>query len=71
MKLIDLLCVLHDSVTVWIAEDPSRSEGLYFGNVGDITLKDIKNYEVISVYPESYPAIYNFTGISIIVKKKD
>ena len=69
MKLIDLLQTIYKNVTIWVAEDPTRSEGIFFGNVGDISLKTAKGYEVVSVYPESYPAIHGFTGISIIVKK--
>ena len=69
MRLVDLLYKISDSVTVWISEDPSVSTGIYFGFVGDIQLKTAMGYDVVEVYPESYPAIYGFTGITVIVKK--
>lgn len=71
MRLIDLLDKICDSTTVWIAEDPAKSEGIYFGFVGDIQLRVASGYEVVEVYPEHYPAIYNFAGITIIVKKAE
>lgn len=70
MKLTDLLYKVHEGTTVWIADDPSKTEGLYFGPAGDMKLRDAKGYEVIELYPEHYPAIYNFAGITIIVKKE-
>ena len=69
MNLVDLLNKLYKNVTVWIAEDPSKSEGIYFGAVRDIPLENFKEYEVVEIYPESYPAIGRFFGISIIVKR--
>ena len=71
MKLTDLLYKIPEHTTVWIAEDPSNTEGLYLGQVGEIKLRDAKGYEVIELYPEHYPAIYNFTGITVIVRKEN
>lgn len=71
MRLLDLLYKINGSTTVWIAEDPSKSEGIYFGFAEDVKLCDAKGYEVVELYPEHYPAIYNFAGISIIVKKEN
>lgn len=68
MKLLDLLYKVYDNTTIWVAEDPSKSEGIYFGTVGEMKLRDAKKYEVVAIYPECYPAIYNFSGITIIVK---
>ena len=69
MKLTDLLYKVPEGTTVWIAEDPNNTEGLYFGPAGDIKLRDAKGYEVVELYPEHYPAIHNFVGLSIIVKR--
>jgi len=69
MKLTNLLYKVHEKTTVWIAEDPSISEGIYFGLAKDITLRVAATYEVVEIYPEHYPAINNFVGITIIVKK--
>ena len=69
MKLTDLLYKVYENTTVWIAEDPSVSEGVYFGPAKEITLRVAAAYEVVEIYPEHYPAIYNFVGITIIVKK--
>lgn len=69
MRLADLLYRVYENTTVWIAEDPSNSEGIYFGLAKDITLRVAAAYEVVEVYPEHYPAINNFVGITIIVKK--
>ena len=71
MKLTELLYRVNESTTVWISEDPTTTEGLYFGFAGDMKLRDAKGYEVVELYPEHYPAIYNFAGISIIVKKEE
>ncbi len=69
MRLADLLYKVYENTTVWIAEDPSISEGIYFGPAKDITIRIAAAYEVVEVYPEHYPAINNFVGITIIVKK--
>ena len=69
MKLADLLYKVYENTTVWIAEDPSISEGIYFGPAKEITLRVAAAYEVVEIYPEHYPAINNFVGITIIVKK--
>lgn len=71
MKLTKLLSKVYERTTVWIAEDPSNSEGLYFGAAGDIKLREAIGYEVVEMYPEHYPAIGNLVGISIIVKKEN
>ena len=71
MRLVDLLYKISDSTTVWIAEDPANSEGIYFGFAGDIQLRVASGYEVVEVYPEHSPAIHNFVGITIIVKKME
>ena len=70
IKLTELLYKISEHTTVWIAEDPSNSNGLYLGPVGEIKLRDVKGYEVVELYPEHYPAIYNFAGITIIVRKE-
>ena len=69
MKLTDLLYKVYENTTVWIAEDPSISEGIYFGPAKEITLRTAAAYEVVEIYPEHYPAIGNLVGITIIVKK--
>lgn len=69
MKLTDLLYKVYENTTVWISEDPSVSEGIYFGPAKEIALRTAAAYEVVEVYPEHYPAIGNFVGITIIVKK--
>lgn len=69
MRLADLLYKVYENTTVWIAEDPSNSEGIYFGPAKEITLRTAVAYEVVELYPECYPAIGNLAGISIIVKK--
>lgn len=71
MELLRLLLRVNEFTTVWIAEDPSNSEGIYFGPAGAIKVREAKCYEVVELYPESYPAIGNLTGISIIVKKEN
>lgn len=68
MKLTDLLYKVYENTTVWIAEDPSISEGIYFGPAKAITLRTTAAYEVAEIYPEHYPAIGNLVGITIIVK---
>ena len=69
MRLVELLCKVYENTTVWISEDPSISEGIYFGPAKEITLRTAAAYEVVEVYPEHYPAINNYVGITIIVKK--
>lgn len=71
MKLTELLYKMYENVTVWIAEDPANSEGIYFGPAKEITLRIAAAYEVVEFYPEHYPAIGGFVGISIIVKKRE
>lgn len=71
MRLIDLLDKIYNSTTVWIAEDPANPEGIYFGFAGDIQLRVASGYEVVEIYPEAYPAIHRFTGITIIVRKEN
>lgn len=71
MKLVDLLCKIYENTTVWISADPSNSDGIYFGAAGEMKLRDAKGYEVVELYPEAYPAIHNFTGITIIVRKEN
>ena len=71
MKLLDLLYKIYENTTIWIAEDPNNSDGLYFGSAGDMKLRDAEGYEVVEIYPEAYPAVHNFTGITIIVKKAE
>lgn len=70
MKLTELLYKVPDGTTVWVAENPDNPDGLYFGHAGDMKLRDAKGYEVVELYPEHYPAVYNFAGISIIVRKE-
>lgn len=70
MKLTELLYKMPEGTTVWIAEDASKSEGIYFGFAGDMKLRDAKGFEVVELYPEHYPAIYNFAGITVIVRKE-
>lgn len=71
MRLVDLLCKIYENTTVWVAEDPNYSEGIYFGPAKEITLRTAAAYEVVEVYPEHYPAINNYVGITIIVKKTE
>lgn len=71
MKLTDLLYKVYENTTVWISEDPTNSEGIYFGPAHEITLRTAAEYEVVEIYPEHYPAIHGFVGITIIVKKKE
>ncbi len=71
MRLADLLYKVYENTTVWIAEDPTNSVGIYFGPAKEITLRMAASYEVVEIYPEHYPAIGNFAGITIIVKKKE
>ena len=71
MKLTDLLYKVYENTTVWIVEDPTNSEGIYLGAAGDIQLRTAAKYEVVEVYPEHYPAIGNFVGITIIVKESE
>lgn len=69
MRLADLLYKMYEGTTVWVAEDPSNSEGIYFGLAKEITLRVAASYEVVEIYPEHYPAIGNFVGISVIVRR--
>lgn len=69
MRLADLLYKIYENTTVWVAEDPSNSEGIYFGLAKEITLRVAASYEVVEIYPEHYPAIGNFVGISVIVRR--
>lgn len=71
MKLTDLLYKVYENTTIWIAEDPNNSEGIYFGPAKEITLRLAAAYEVVEIYPEHYPAIHNFAGITIIVRKEN
>ena len=71
MRLIDLLYKVYENTTVWIAEDPTNSEGIYFGPAKEITLHTAAAYDVVEIYPEHYPAINNYVGITIIVKKTE
>lgn len=71
MMLADLLHKVSEDTTIWVAEDPSNSEGIYFGLSGEILLRDAVAYDVVEIYPEHYPAIRNFVGISVIVKKRE
>lgn len=71
MRLADLLYKVYENTTVWVAEDPSISEGIYFGPAKEITLRTATAYEVVEVYPECYPAIGNLAGITVIVKKRE
>lgn len=71
MQLIDLLYKVDENVTIWVAEDPNNSEGIYFGVAGEIKFHTAAVYEVVEFYPEHYPAIGNRVGITIIVKKAD
>lgn len=71
MRLIDLLYKMYENTTVWIAEDPSISEGVYFGAAGKIQFRTAAAYEVVEFYPECYPAIGNIAGITVIVKKTE
>lgn len=71
MRLIDLLCKVYENTTVWISEDPTESGGVYFGTAREIQLRTAATYEVVEIYPEHYPAIGNFVGITIIVKKTE
>ena len=70
MKLTDLLYKVCENTTVWISEDPSVSEGIYFVLAKEITLRTAAAYEVVEIYPEHYTAIGNLVGITNIVKKK-
>jgi len=71
MKLTDLLYKVYENTTIWVAEDPKNSEGIYFGPAGEITLRTASAYEVVEIYPEHYPAINGLVGITVIVKKKE
>lgn len=71
MRLTDLLYKMDEDTTIWVAEDPTKSEGIYFGPVKEIPLRVAVPYEVMEIYPEHYPAIGNLAGISVIVKEKE
>lgn len=68
MRLIDILYKIPDDTTVWIGESPDAEDGIYFDIAGDVPVKIARRYEVVSIYPERYPAA-SCTGISIIVKE--
>ncbi len=59
MRLADLLYKVYENTTIWVAEDPSNSEGIYFGTAKEITLHVAAAYDVVEIYPEHYPAIGN------------
>lgn len=67
MRLSQILPLLCRDTTIWISEDPSVSEGLYFGPAGEAAAFLKKDYNVKEIYPEYYPSIYNFAGITILV----
>lgn len=71
MRLADLLYKISEDTTIWVAEDPSNSEGIYFGPSKRILLRDAVAYDVVEIYPEHYPAIGNYVGITVIVKKRE
>ena len=71
MRLADLLYKVYENTTIWVSEDPTKSEGIYFGAAGEIALRTAAAYEVVEVYPEHYPAIGNLVGITVIVKKTE
>lgn len=71
MRLVDLLYKIYENTTIGVAEDPSNSEGVYFGTVGEIRFRTAAAYEVVEFYPECYPAIGHIAGITIIVKKME
>lgn len=71
MRLADLLYKVYENTTIWVSDDPSTTEGIYFGAAGQIRLSTATAYEVVEVYPECYPGIGNFAGITIIVKKRE
>ena len=47
MKLTDLLYKVYENTTVWISEDPSVSEGIYFGPAKEIALRTAAAYECV------------------------
>lgn len=69
MRLADLLYKMDENTTVWVAEDPSNSKGIYFGLAKEITLRVAAAYEVVEIYPEHYLAIGNLAGITVIVRR--
>ena len=69
MRLADLLYKMYENTTVWVAEDPSNSKGIYFGLAKEITLRVAASYEVVEIYPEHYLAIGNLAGITVIVRR--
>lgn len=71
MRLVDLLYKMYENTTIWVAEDPTISEGVYFGAAGEIRFRTAAAYEVVEFYPECYPTIGNIAGITIIVKKME
>ncbi len=56
MRLVDLLYKMYENTTIWVAEDPANSEGVYFGAAGEIRFRTAAAYEVVEFYPECYPA---------------
>lgn len=71
VRLTDLLPKVYKNTTIWIAEDPSDSEGIYFGAAGDAPTNELANYEIVELYPEQFSAFGTFVGISIIVKEME
>lgn len=71
MRLVDLLYKMYENTTIWVAEDPTISVGVYFGAAGNIQFRTAAAYEVVEFYPECYPAIGHIAGITIIVKKME
>ena len=71
MRLADLLYKVYENTTVWISENPAKSEGIYFGTAGEIALRTAVAYDVVEFYPEHYPAIGNLVGVTVIVKKAE
>lgn len=70
MKLKELVRTIPSETPIWISADASISEGLYFGQAQEVPEELLaKSYDVASVYPERYSALYGFTGISIIVEQ--
>lgn len=69
MKLYEIAAVLNEEAWVWISEDPDATEGIYFGQIGDMGWKFMKEYVVVEIWPECYHALGNRSGISIYVRK--
>lgn len=69
MKLTDLANLMDVNTAVWITEDPEGYSGLYFGYLGGMGWKFMKEYAVVEIWPECYHALGNRSGISIHVRK--